>query len=82
MTAVAISEHGSDKFAKVIRFLYNVPIDIEDSLRTWIEVPKGYILNKVLFNKRDNLGAVVLPPSPPQDQKELVEAEVLKACTV
>ena len=63
MTAIAIREHESDKFAKVIRFLYNVPSLINENLETWIAVPKGCILNNVLFNKRDNLGAVVHPPS-------------------
>ena len=82
MTAIAICEHGSDKFAKVIRFLYNVLSIINENLRTWIAVPKGCILNNVLFNNRDNLGAVVRHPSPPQDQKDFVQAEVLRVCTV
>ena len=43
MTAIAIREHGSDKFAKVIWFFYNVPRLINENLRIWIAVPKGCI---------------------------------------
>ena len=69
MTSIAIREHRSDKFAKVNRFFYNVPSLINENLRTWIAVPKGSILNNALFNKRENLGAVVHPPSPRRIKK-------------
>lgn len=47
----------------------------------WIAVAKGSILSKVLFNMGDNLRAVVHPQSPRQDQKDFVEAEVLRQGT-
>ena len=40
ITAVAIRERGTEKFSKVIRFLYNLPSSFSDSLKNWVAVPQ------------------------------------------
>ena len=41
MTAIAVREHGTQKFAKLIRFLYTVPTVQQESLNTCVAVPKA-----------------------------------------
>lgn len=40
MTAVAVREHRTEKFAKILRFMYTVPSSVENALNTWIAIPK------------------------------------------
>lgn len=70
-TAVAVREQGTEKFAKVLRFMYTVPTPVQEILNTWIAVPKpNYSFKKVLYTRRniegehiaelkDNLEAVI-----------------------
>lgn len=40
MNAIAVRERGTDKFSKVLRFMYTVSAGIQEALNTWIAVPK------------------------------------------
>lgn len=41
VTAIAVREHETGKYAKVLRFMYNVPGALQNSLKTWIAMPKS-----------------------------------------
>ena len=41
ITAVAVHEHGTEKFCEVLRFMYTAPEGIHDVLKKWIAVPKS-----------------------------------------
>lgn len=81
-TAIAVREHGNDKHAKIIIFLYNVPGAIREILSTWIAVSRGTPLTNVLFNERTNLGRIVTPLLIPGYLDYLLEAEVWHSCIV
>ncbi|PXF42429.1 hypothetical protein BWQ96_07840 [Gracilariopsis chorda] len=51
--AIAVGEHGTEKYAKVRRFVYIIPTSLQKALYTWIEVPKMAVLSSnVIFSCR------------------------------
>lgn len=40
VTAVAVREHGTSKFSKVLRFMYALPSSVSAELDKWVAVPK------------------------------------------
>ncbi|PXF42597.1 hypothetical protein BWQ96_07692 [Gracilariopsis chorda] len=51
MMAIAVREHGTEKYAKVLRFVYIIPNPLQKALHTWILVPKTAVLSSnVLFS--------------------------------
>jgi hypothetical protein len=47
--AVAIREHGDEKFCKILRFLYAMPPSIGHWLNCWVYVPKQGCFTGLLF---------------------------------
>lgn len=59
VTAVAIREHGTEKFSKVLRFMYSVPDGVNNHFNRWVAVTKpGLELNHNLFGDKKQYGAV------------------------
>lgn len=53
-TAIAVREHGTEKFCKVLRFKVNAPDCISDQLKKWLAVPKENVdLKHTLFVGND-----------------------------
>lgn len=46
MNAIVVRGRGTDKFFKVLRFMYIVPAAIQNALNTWIAFPKHNIDKK------------------------------------
>lgn len=61
VTALALREHGTSKFSKVLRFMYAVPNSIGKELTNWIAVPKPNItLHDTLFSGYDDVAAKIV----------------------
>lgn len=43
ITAVAVREHGTEKYSKVLRFMHAVPTPITYQLNQWVAVPKPVV---------------------------------------
>lgn len=41
VTALAVRERGNDKSMQLIRFLFSVPVAINEALKTWVAVPRS-----------------------------------------
>jgi hypothetical protein len=55
VTAVAVREHGTDKFCNELRFLYSLPTGILENLDSWIFVPKHGDFSNLLFFRKEAL---------------------------
>lgn len=82
VTAVALREKGSDKFSKVIRFMYCVPSTLSKSLETWIAVPRNSTLSNKLFQKRNDDGKFMIPAVECTDMRDVIERHILNHCAV
>lgn len=82
VTAVAVKERGSEKYSKVLRFLFKVPSDMDAKLNTWIAVPHAVSCFSSLYSKRDDSGKIALPIAGGADLKESVESAVWSKCSV
>ena len=50
VSAIAVREYGTEKYGKLLRFLYTVPDHVQDRLNTWLAVPKaGMDTTRTLF---------------------------------
>ena len=81
-TAVAVRERGSQKFSKVLRFIYNVPTSISQMIETWIAVPYSTTHEQKLFSKRTDSGLILHPPDTSPDLKDELERRILQKCVV
>lgn len=71
ITAVAVREHGTEKFAKLLRFMYTVPMALQEKLKKLIAVPKS----KVCLNNTQLSGAQ-------HQEKGLQRIRTVSECTV
>ncbi|PXF43284.1 hypothetical protein BWQ96_06981 [Gracilariopsis chorda] len=76
MNAIAVRERGTDKFSKVLRFMYTVPAGIQDALNTWIAVPKQNI------DKKFTLFQTLRRGNEMQDLQDVVSVFLRERCEV
>lgn len=51
LVAIAVRERGTSKFSRILRFMHSIPQSIQESINTWIAVPKANLsLNNTLFS--------------------------------
>ena len=51
MTAIAVREHGTEKFNNVIRFLYSTPPLLSRAIECWIAITRYNLEDRqILFN--------------------------------
>ena len=51
-TAIAVREHGTKKYSKILRFMYHVPESVQVTLNNWVAVSKASCnLSNTLFCK-------------------------------
>ncbi|PXF43989.1 hypothetical protein BWQ96_06222 [Gracilariopsis chorda] len=82
VTAVAVRERGTDKFSRIIRFIYSLPSSFSTLLESWIAVPKCTRMIGTLFSKRDNTGRLTIPPNDSTEFQDVIERHILDHCSV
>ncbi|PXF43106.1 hypothetical protein BWQ96_07140 [Gracilariopsis chorda] len=82
VTAVAVRERGTDKFSRIIRFIYSLPSSFSTLLESWIAVPKCTRMFGTLFSKRDNTGRLTIPPNDSTEFQDVIERHILDHCSV
>ena len=74
VSAIAAREHGTEKYRKVLRFLYTVPEHVQDPLNTWLAVPKaGMDSTRTLFGSEGSESSVL---------KAKIETHLSGACEI
>ena len=82
VTAVAIREHGTQKYSKIHRFLYTVTSAMAEEMETWIAVPKTEQFVHLLFSVKDEAGRVICQAADSTLDKDIVERAFLQNCTI
>ena len=82
VTAVALRERGTKKFAKTLRFVYSLPSSLSKLINCWVAVPRSMSMSESLFTKRANDGTLIVPPATSHDKRELVESHCLNNTVV
>ena len=77
VTAVALRERGTKKFAKTFRFVSSLPSSLSKLINCWVAVPRSMSMSESLFTKRANDGALIVPPTTSHDNRDLVESHCL-----
>lgn len=58
VTAVAVREHGTKKYSRLLRFMHSVPSGVSKEFDRWIAVPKAPVsVSRTLFAGNDNPGS-------------------------
>jgi hypothetical protein len=73
ITAAAVRERGTQKFSKILRFMYRLPPSVSRMMETWIAVPVSGSGGTTLFTRRDDNGRVITPGEDSMECKEIVE---------
>lgn len=86
VAAVAVREHGTEKFSKVLRFLFQVPESMQRKLETWIAVPRPNVYQQYLFygsvDKNDLLSEISTNAFSSGTGREELETVLSEKCTV
>ena len=77
MSAVAVRKRGTEKFAKILRFLFDVPQVMGKQLNAWIAVPKLERYEQYLFS---GLASGSLSAS--MSTKRIIEDAIAQKCSV
>lgn len=81
ITAVAVRERGTDKYSKVLRFLFSVPLPLQNKLNVWVAVPKTSA-SRHLFVTRSSSGQLLVPATDSENPREHIEYTLWNRCSV
>ena len=83
VSAVAITERGTNKFSKVLRFAHNLPSSIAKSIDTWVSSPRPEARASLLFGAWANrISPRTWPLENKSSTKSAVAREVMKHCQI
>lgn len=77
VTAAAVRERGTNKFAKTLRFMYALPKCLSDLINCWVAVPKAASTAGLLFSRRQGDPSLTVPSDTSVDTRDVLQRHCL-----